>query len=384
MEGFGFTEAQEMLRAQVRRFARKELAPGAKDRARLGIHRASAELFKRFDEMGWVRLNVPAKYGGQEMDYVSVGILVEEIAKVDITVAITPAWYCPISKVMTLLPEEIQEEWLPPILSGEKIHGWAFTEPDAGSDLAAIRTTASRDGDDYIICGEKSPITMGMEADIVSMAAKTDLSARMRGITLFCVPLYLPGISKSAIRWMGEPTASAASIALDRVRVPSKYRAGEEGTGFYITMEFFHYMRPMTTLACLGAAEASLNEAIAWAKQRVAFGQPIAKYEGVSFKIAEFFTLVEAAKMLCYRALWLTDKGLPAIKECSMAKWFGTETAVHAIHEAMMVFGFIGYSDEYLIERRLRGVIGMEIGEGANNIQKLIIVRELMGKEVIS
>ena len=383
MEGFGFSQDQEILRAEVKKFAQKELAPGVKERAKLGQYMASPQLLKKFDQMGWVRLKVPAKYGGHDIDYVSMGILVEEIAKVDHTLAMTPAWYCPIGRVMALLPQEIQDEWLPLILNGEKIHSWAFTEPDSGSDIGAIKTMATRDGDHYVITGEKSPITMGMAADIVAVAAKTDPTAGIKGITLFLVPLALPGISKSSIRWMGELHPTGASVVFDQVRVPTHYRIGQEGRGITTTMEFFHYMRPMVTLGCLGAAEASLNEAVAWAKHRIIFNRPIAKYEGVSFQIAEHYTMVEATKMLCYRALWLMDKGLPSTKECSMAKWLGTETAVHAIHDAMLVFGFVGYSDEYVIEQRLRGVIGMELGEGANNIHKLIIARELIGNEAL-
>lgn len=383
MEGFGFSQAQEMLRAEVKKFAQDELAPGAKERAKLGQYVASPQMLKRFDQMGWVRLKIPAKYGGRDIDYVSMGILVEEIGKVDHTLAMTPAWYCPIARVMALLPQEIQDEWLPPILSGEKIHSWAFTEPDSGSDIGAIKTVAIRGDDHYIVTGKKSPITMGVAADVVVVAAKTDVTAGIKGITLFLVPLALPGITRSAIRWMGELHPTGASVRLDQVRLPAHCRIGQEGRGIITTMEFFHYMRPMVTLGCLGAAEASLNEAVAWAKHRIIFNKPIAKYEGISFKIAEHYTMVEAAKMLCYQALWLMDKGLPSTKECSMAKWLGTETSVHAIHDAMLVFGFVGYSDEYAIEQRLRGVIGMELGEGANNIHKLIIARELIGNEAL-
>jgi cyclohexanecarboxyl-CoA dehydrogenase len=383
MQGFGFTDTQTTLRTEAIRFARKELAPGAKERAKRGKYMAPPELLKKFDEVGWLRLKIPAKYGGREIDYVSIGILVEEIAKVDHTLAMTPAWYCPIARVMALLPDETQDRWLPLILSGEKIHSWAFTEPDTGSDIGAIKTKATRDGDCYVISGEKSPITMGVDADIVVVAAKTDMNAGIKGITLFLVPLELPGISKSEIRWMGELYPTGASITFDQVSVDAKYRIGEEGKGIISTMAFFQYMRPMVTIGCLGAAEASLNEAMAWAKQRVIFGKPIIKYDGISFKIAEHHTLVEAAKLLCYRALWLMDHGLPSTKESSMAKWLGTETAVHAIHDAMMVFGYIGYSDELVIEQRLRGVIGMELGEGANNIHKLIVARDLMGNDAL-
>jgi cyclohexanecarboxyl-CoA dehydrogenase len=381
MTTFGFTEAQEMLRAQVRRFAQKELAPGAKERAKLD--KPSREMRRKLDQMGWTRLNAPAKYGGQELDRVSVGILVEEISKVDFTLGLIPAGMTGMSKLMLMLPEEIQDEWFPPLVRAEKWVCYAITEPDTGSDISAIKTKAIRDGDHYIISGEKTPVSWGMFSDAVVLVAKTDPAARIRGISLFWLPLNLSGITRTPVTWMGQPYAGAASMRFDEVRLPARNRLGEEGIGFYATMAFFEHMRSILGLHCLAAAEASLDEAIVWAKQRVAFGRPIVKYEGVSFKIAEHYTRVEAAKLLCYRALWLMDKGLPSIKESSMAKWLGVEVAVQALIDAMTIFGHVGYSEDSPIQQRLRDVLGYKFGDGTDNIQKIVIVRELMGKEAL-
>ena len=370
-----------MLRAEARRFAQKELAPGAKERVKMG--EPSRGMRKKLAEIGWIRLNAPAKYGGQEIDRVSVGILVEEVSKVDMSLGLIPAGMTGMSKLMTMLPDEIQDEWFPPLLGGDKWVCYGITEPDTGSDIGSIKTRAFRDGNCYVICGEKTPVSWGMISDAVVLVAKTDPSAKIKGISLLWVPVNLPGISRSPVSWMGQNYAAAASMSFDEVRLPVKYRIGEEGIGFYATLAFFEHMRSILGIHCLAAAEASLDEAIVWAKQRVAFGRPIAKYEGVSFKIAECYTLVEAAKLLCYRSLWLMDQGLPSIKESSMAKWLGVEVAVKAISEAMMIFGHVGYSDDSLVQRRLRDVLGYKFGDGTDNIQKIVIVRETMGKEAL-
>jgi cyclohexanecarboxyl-CoA dehydrogenase len=382
MTTFGFTEAQEMLRSEARRFAQKELAPGVKERA--GANEPSPQMRRRLSEIGWTRLNAPAEYGGQEIDRVSIGILVEEISKVDFSLGFIPAGMTGISKIMLMLPEEVYDNWFPRLISGDSWIGYAITEPDAGSDISAIKTKAVRDKDFYVVNGEKSPISWGMISDAILLVAKTDPSAGYKGISLFWVPIDLPGIGRSPVSWMGQQYAAAASMTFDEVRLPVEYRVGEEGKGFYTTMSFFEHTRSMLGIHCLAAAEASLDEAITWAKQRIAFGRPIAKYEGVSFKIAEHYTMVEAAKLLCYKALWLMDQGLPSTKESSMAKWLGVEVAVKAIFDAMMVFGHIGYSEDSLIQLRLRDVMGYKFGDGTDNIQKIVIIRELMGREALS
>jgi cyclohexanecarboxyl-CoA dehydrogenase len=382
MKVFGFTEAQEMLRAEARRFAQKELAPMARERA--AMSQPSPEMRQRLCEMGWTGLNAPSRYGGQAIDYVSVGILVEEIAKVDPTLALVPAGMTGMSKVMSMLPEGIQDEWYPKLISGGAWASYGVTEPDTGSDVGSMKTRAVREGDCYIISGEKTPISWGMIAEAMVLVAKTDPDAGIKGMSLFWVPLDLPGISRSPVSWAGQRYEAPGSISFDGVRLPAEYRIGDEGVGFYTTMMFFEYMRVILGVYCLGAAQASLDEAIAWAKQRIAFGRPIAQYEGVSFKIAEQYTMVEAAKLLCYRALWLMDRGRRSIKESSMAKWLGVDVAFRAITEAMMVFGHVGYSEDYPIQQRLRDVMGYKFGDGTDNIQKLVIVRELMGREAVT
>ncbi len=229
--------------------------------------------------------------------------------------------------------------------------------------------------------GEKTSVSLGMAADFSIVYAKTDPTAGARGISSFLVPLDLPGISRSHIPDLGLKQIGRISIALDDVRIPSKYLVGEENRGFYGAMLTWDLNRVFIALSNLALAQASLDEAIAYAKERTAFGQPIARFEAISFKIAEHLTLIEAGRLLSYRALWLADQGLRFTKESAMAKWFGTKIAVDAIHDALLIHGHVGYSEEYPIEERLRDAIGNEMGDAPHEIQKLIIARQVFGKE---
>ena len=382
MGGFGFTEAQEMLRQEVRKFAQKELAPGALQRSKMGpmeLYEALAEMDKKIVDMGWTALNVPAKYGGQQIDAVSLGIIFEESAKVDPYVETVGAMQAT-SALLETLPEEVQDEWFPSLIKRERRHAFGFTEAAAGSDAASIATKAVRDGDDYIISGEKFPIPFAMIADAASISVKTDPTAGFKGISMFWVPLNLPGITRSHLPWMGNPNLVPSVAAFDEVRVPAKYREGEEGKGFYMVMNTLDWLRVITAFTCLCRAQASLEEAIAWSKERIAFGQPISRYQGVSFLIAEHYTTIEAARLLCYRVLWLKDQGVPYITECSMAKWYSVEVSIQAIKDCMVIIGHPAYSTEHPISQRLRDVVGFQMGDGTPQMQKLIISRMVLGK----
>lgn len=381
MASFGFTEQQEMLRQTVRDFVRRELAPGAKERAKM--ERVPEEIVKKLGDVGLLGLNVPEEYGGQPADFVSVGIAVEEIAKVESAPALLPALSPMFYLALRHGPEELRREWVPPMVRGEKIIALGLTEPDCGSDAVAMKTRAVRKGDSYVISGEKTSVTMGMYADAATIFAKTDPEAGARGVSCFLVPLDLPGISRSSFSDMGFRPWGRASIMLDEVSIPVQNRLGEEGKGFYIVMEQFDFVRICLALTALGMAESSLEDGISYAKQRTAFGRPIAKFEGISFKIAEGATLIEAARLLCFNSLRLIDQGLPHTKETAMCKWWVPQVAVGVIHDMLLLHGHLGYSDEFPIEQRLRDAIGMEIGDGTAQIMKAIISREIMGREFL-
>ncbi|MFC2058755.1 acyl-CoA dehydrogenase family protein [Chloroflexota bacterium] len=383
MSGFGFSEGQNMLRQVVKDFAQKEIAPGVRDRQKMDLPTLEKELRKidkKMVDMGWMALNAPEKYGGTPIDHVSIGVIVEELGKVDTSV-LGPQPTIAASALLRNLPEEVQDEWFAAIINCDKRMAYGFTEPEAGSDAGSITTRAVRDGDYYIINGEKAPMPGGIFADAISLSATIDPSLGAKGVTMFFVPTDTPGVTATPIPWLGNNHMFPSSVMLDDVRIPAKYREGEEGKGFSLVMGTFDWLRNIIVLQQLGSAMASLEEAMVWAKQRIAFKKPIAKFEGVSFMIAEHVTKVDAARLLCYRALWLRDQGLPHMKETSMAKWFSVQTAIDAINAAMVVHGWYGYSKEHLIESRLRDALGFQYADGPTNIQKLIIARELMGKD---
>jgi cyclohexanecarboxyl-CoA dehydrogenase len=377
-----FTEAQKEFCSMVRDFALKQLSPGAMERIKLD--HVPREIIEKCSDAGLFRLTTPVKYGGNPRDSVSVGIAAEEISKVDFSAMALLINFVFTPSVMEWAVEELRKEWIPAFASGKKLPCFANTEPDCGSDASAIKTRADRDGDFYVINGEKTSVTLGMQADVVILTAKTDPEAGAKGVTLFFVPLDLSGISRSRFVDMGFIPSGRASITLNGVRIPMKCRIGEEGEGFLKVMRGFDFVRAgVAALGAIGMAEASLVEAVEYVKQRRAFGNPISKYEGVSFKLAEDATLIEASRLLCYEALRLRDEGYPHSKEAAMAKWFAPECAVRAIHDALLIFGWRGYSEAMPIEQRLRDAIGMQIGDGTAEIMKLIIAREMLGRDFV-
>jgi len=375
-----FSPEQEELVRILRQFARRELAPHSAAWDRSG--QFPWEAWRRMGELGLLGLRVPAAYGGQESDFVTLGIAMEEIGRGDFacTYGIQLAGLA--GEILgRSAPEEIKARWLPPVARGEAVMALALTEPGAGSDAANLACRAEREGGDYVLTGEKSGISLGMAAQSAIVFARTDPAGRARGITAFLVDLAQPGVSKSPLRDMGTRAIGRAVLSFDHVRVPASHRLGEEGTGFYQVMQGFDYNRIGIALACLGVAEQSLEETIAYVKERKAFGRALARFEGVSFPIAEAATQVEACRWLCYRAIWLADQGRPHTKESAMTKWWGPRLSVETIHQCLLLHGHYGYTDELPFEQRMRDVIGLEIGDGAAEVMKMVVARELMGRE---
>lgn len=377
MSGFSFTEAQEMFRRQVRSYAQKELRPGAGERSRKGF--LPQEIRDRVAELGYMGINVSPEYGGQPADWITLGIAIEELAKVEFAVSCLPSWPSFASALLEGNPDLLQE-WIPPMVRGEKLLCLALTETDCGSDAAAIRTRAVWDGDDYILTGEKTPVSTAMYSDAVIVYAKTDPEGGAHGVSSFLVPFDLPGIERRPHKMMGWNSLGQGSVLLDGVRVPRRYRLGEEGGAFGSVMVQFDSSRVYLSLQVLGMAQASLDDTIAFAQQRTAFGKPLAKFEGVSFQIAEAATMVEAARLLCYRALGLKDQGLPHTRESAMCKWMAPKVGVRAIHDCLLIHGHVGYSEEYDLELRLRNAIGFEIADGMAEIMKMIVARSIFGR----
>ena len=374
-----FTEDQIRFQDKVREFASKELAQGATERAKLNY--ITPEVIRRIADGGFLKLTISTEYGGTPTDYVSIGIVFEEVCAVDFSPFSIMLSHILIPLMMGLASEELKEEWLPALGSGRKLACFGNTEPDCGSDAAAITTRAIRNGDSYIINGEKTSISGGMQADAIFFTAKTDPEAGVRGITCFFVPFDFSGISKSRFDDMGVHPSGRASIFFTDVHVPVKYRIGEEGEGFTKIMSGLDFARVLVALGVIGMARASLNEAVEYARTRSRFGGPLCNFEGVSFKLAEGSTLIEASSLLCYKALKLKDNGLPHSKEAAMAKWYAVECSAHITHDVLIILGCKGYSEETPIEQRLRDIIGSKIGDGTAEIMKLIISREILGRK---
>jgi cyclohexanecarboxyl-CoA dehydrogenase len=389
---FRFTPEQDELARTVRTFAGRELAPRSREWDRTATF--PTDTWRRMGELGLLGLRIPVEYGGVDADFVMLGIAMEETARGDFS--------CTYGIQLSALAGEILgkngdpdvcRQWLPRVAGGDAVMALALTEPSAGSDAAALQCRARRDGDGWIITGEKSGISLGMAAHAAILFARTggaqaetiDRQGRSRstGVSAFLVPLDAPGVARSALRDMGSHAVGRAVLSFDGVRIPDSYRIGAEGSGFQQVMRGFDYNRVAIALACLGIAQISLEETMAYVRERTAFGKPLARYEGVTFPIAEAATQLEAARLFSYRALWLADRGEPHTKEAAMVKWWAPKIARETIHQCLLLHGHYGYTDELPFEQRLRDVIGLEIGDGSAEIMKIIVARELMGRETL-
>jgi cyclohexanecarboxyl-CoA dehydrogenase len=379
---FTLTPEQEELVRALRAFARKELAPRSQHWDRSGEF--PWDVWRQMGELGVFGLRAPAEYGGHEADLLTTGLAIAEIARGDFSCTYGLQLASLAGEMIgTNGSAEVKQRWLPPMIRGEAVVAIGLTEPSVGSDAASLVCRAERAGDEYVITGEKSGISLGMVAHALMLFAKTDPAAKARGVTAFLVPLDSPGVSRSGLRDLGARAVGRAVLSFDHVRVPASHRLGQEGDGFSEVMRGFDFNRVLIALACLGAAQISLEETMAYVKERRAFGRPIVQFEGVSFPLAEAATLIEAARLLCYRALWLADRGERHTKESAMVKWWAPRLAVDTIHQCLLLHGHYGYTDELPFAQRLRDVIGLEIGDGTAEVMKLIVARELMGREAL-
>lgn len=342
----GFSEEGDLFRESIRKFVKREILPRAREIGTL--EEVPRDLWRKICEMGLVGMTAPEQYGGQPGHSHILGIGAEEIGKGDVSLAATLVPNIAFCILLQQGSAAVQKKWLPPVIQGEKLCCVAVTEPECGTDVAAMKTTARR-----------------------------------KGVSCFLLPLDSPGIRRSAVADMGLKPITRATFTLKDVPIPSEYLIGGEGEGLSMIMKSFDLMRVLVALISIGAAEAVLEETIGYVKERAAFGRPIGTFEGVSFKIAEGKTLLEAARALCYRALSLRDRGAKHTKEAAMSKWWSTKVAVEVIHDALVLHGRFGYSSEALIEQRLRDVIGNQLADGSPEAMKLILVRELLGKEFL-
>ncbi len=378
---FTLTAEQEELVRVLRAFARKELAPHSGSWDRTGEF--PRHTWRRMGELGLLGFETPAEYGGGEGDLVTLGIACEEIGRGDYSCTYGIQLASLAGRIIGANgAREVKDRWLASTARGETVVALALTEPGVGSDAANLACRAVREGDRYVLIGEKSGISLGMVADAAIVFARTG-GGGARGVTAFLVPLDLPGVARSPLRDLGSRAVARAVLAFDHVALPLSHRLGDDGSGFYQVMQGFDFNRVLIALASIGAAQASLEETMAYVKERRAFGRPLARFEGVTFPIAEAATQLDAARLLCYRALWLADRGQPHTKESAMVKWWAPKLAVETIHRCLLLHGHYGYTDELPFGQRMRDVMGLEIGDGTAEVMKMIVARELMGRETL-
>lgn len=372
------TEMQTQLRDAVRSFARERLTPGAA--ARDAEHRFPADELREMGGLGFLGMLVPEEYGGSDTGMLAYAAALEEIAAADgacsTIVSVHSSVGCmPIVKFGT---ERQKQEFLPRLASGEWIAGFALTEAQAGSDAAALRTRARRDGDGYVLSGAKQFITSGKNGQVVIAFAVTDPAAGKRGITAFVVPTDTPGYEVVRVEHkLGQHSSDTCQIAFNDMRLPASLRLGEEGQGYRIALSNLESGRIGIAAQSVGMARAAFAAARDYARERVTFGKPIIEHQAVAFRLAEMATKVEAARQMVLHAAELRERELPCLTEASMAKLFASEMAETVCSTAIQTLGGYGYLADFPVERIYRDVRVCQIYEGTSDVQRMVIARGL-------
>jgi acyl-CoA dehydrogenase len=374
---FALTDEQKALRELAHEFAEKEIRPRSAEYDEHQTH--PADVIAKAHEVGLMNPHIPEELGGSGLGGFEGVLIGEELC-----------WGCSgigtsiVANILGALPtliagtEEQQREWLPPLLEEPILCSFALTEPNAGSDVSGIQTTAVRHGDDYVINGSKMFITNAGHASWVIVFASTDKDAGHRGLTAFIVPTELDGVVvEKHLDKMGQRATDTSALAFQDVKVPAGNRLGEEGQGFKIAMQTLDHTRPGTAAGAVGVARAAFEHAVDYSKERVQFDQPIAMNQGVNFLVADMAAEIEAARLLVWQAAWLLDQGRRATLQSSYAKRFAADTAMKVTTDAVQIFGGYGYIKEYPVEKLMRDAKLFQIYEGTSQIQRLVIAREI-------
>lgn len=375
---FGLSAEQESFRQELRDFAAKRLAPYYQSDDRAGSLRP--RLVADLAGVGLTGMRVPEAYGGQGADCTTTGIACEEVARADFNAGYLVLNAALVSEIVAANASQHQQaRWLAPIAAGETIPSLFLTEPEHGSDAANLALRAERDGEGWRLVGEKTSVTLGLYAHVGVVFARTG-GRGARGVSAFFVDLDDRYVSRSGFSDLGNRSVGRASVHFDGLPVGESDLIGPHGGGFVQVMKGFDYSRALIGLMCLAAGQAAVDDALAYARERVAFGQPIGRFQGLSFPLVEYATYLRAARHLCYEALWRKDEGLDHTVQANMAKWWAPKVAAEAAHQALLTFGHVAYSDEVPQGQRLRDIIGLEIGDGTAQIAKLVVARELLGR----
>jgi alkylation response protein AidB-like acyl-CoA dehydrogenase len=372
------SEQHQMIRDALRDFSQQQLAPHAArwDRE----HEFPKDALRQLAELGAFGVAVPQELGGAGLDYLSLALVLEEIAAGDGgTSTIISVNNCPVCSIgMAFANEQQKQQWLLPLAKGEMLGAFCLTEPHAGSDASALRTTARRDGDSYVINGVKQFITSGKQADVAIVMAVTDKGAGKRGISAFWVPTNAPGYIVARIEEkLGQHSSDTAQIVFEECRVPAENLIGEEGMGYKIALSGLEGGRIGIAAQAIGMARAAFEAALAYSKDRQSFDKPLFEHQAVQFRLADMATQIEAARQLVWHAAAMKDAGLPCLKEAAMAKLLASEMAEKVCTDAIQIHGGYGYLADFPVERIYRDVRVCQIYEGTSDIQKILIGRAL-------
>lgn len=374
---------QKALQETARRFARDRLLPDYQQREKWGV--LDRDLVREMGALGLLGVDLPEAYGGLGVDGVTTGIIAEELAYGDFNMSAVPVGISLNGAILARHAQPaIKDLWLPKMIQGEAVVAICLTEPRGGSDASNLQLKARREGDHYVLNGEKTSITFADRADAYVVFARTGTPDEgAKGVSAFFIPATVPGIKATHFDDVGSAIIGRGSVFFDDVRIPLDHRLGDEGKGFTQVMQGFDYSRALIGLQCCGAAQASLDEAWAYAKERQAFGRPIGQFQGVSFPLSEGASWVTAIRQLCLHTLALRDAGLPHVAEAAMCKWMGPRYAFDIIHQCLLTLGHYGWTKDTPHQQRMRDVMGLEIGDGTAGIMKLIIAREHIGRAAI-
>lgn len=377
---FELTEDHKIIRDTVRKFAEKEIAPNIRDFDRK--EKFDPSVLQKMAEADLLGICLPQKYGGAGMDYISLGIACEELEKVDTSLRVIMSVHVALNS-LTLLQwgsDEQKEKYLSPQSKGNKIAAFGLTEPGAGSDVAAMKATAKKDGSNYILNGEKMWISLADVADNHIIFAYTDKSKKHRGISAFIVEKNFEGVTTSTIHGkLGVRAGNTGSVALNDVKVPGENLIGQEGEGFKIAMSALDNGRFTVAAGSVGIIKSCLDESVKYANTRKTFGKKIGEHQLIQSMIAKMAASADIGRLLYYRAGWQKNKGVRNTRETALAKWTNTDAAWRAADDALQIHGAYGYSNEFPVERHLRNCRGAVIYEGTREIQQIIQAEYALG-----
>ena len=377
---YALSEQQQAFRETAMRFAKEKLAPHYQKRAT--ADRIDRALMKEMGALGLIAPDLPEQYGGLGESSVTAGIIIEQIAYADFNASYVPLLASLMGGMLAQhASPDIAREWLPKVTAGEAIIGLGLTEPRGGSDAANLILRAEKSGNGYRLNGEKTSMSFSDQCDAAVIFARTGgVEDGARGVSAFFVDLNQKGVTRTHFDDIGTKPVGRGSIFLDDLVVPAECLMAEENKGFSKIMSGFDYSRALIGLECLGPAQASVDESWRYTAERNAFERPIAQFQGVSFPLAEAETQLTMMRQLCYYTLSLRDRRLPHTAEAAMCKWYVPKVACEIIHQCLLTHGHYGYTTDLPFHQRYLDVMGLQIGDGTAQIQKLVIAREKVGR----